>query len=512
LFFDSAGKLKAELKAQGTPIASDNPRNEFWIQENNQIQRWHWESSNPISADSQQPEICSPLLRTAQYEIEGTHATKAESAIAAWTETCEKELRLACQVLEYDPYNADPKQLNETSDAIRSLMQRRTAAQQELQESVHGWSLGTLLCHLIGLSDEEPRRLVSYVREKWEPLADQIRNGFVGIQSCLDSLCSSLTALLADPSCDQAKLNPWLLLAHVSEVDLRQASEWAYLWLGIVEGTTAMIPLLWLPPFVQNERKYTRPAGHALFHKGYWAYPDTAACLREVDRIPIDEKLPESRQESDRSIIKVSAISLDPQGRILISDCVNKRIRRLHLQPDTPMLFQFSGVEGQQVSLQAELGTDGTMSLTKAGKLRVRATRVGMCEIICDGVKNATMELRQPHRLSAGRGNRISLVARTSHYVINVDENGACEKPMGRCGFGAGQLYYPESAAEFDDGVTAVAQNTWNRAIKLFGTEGDEIGAMKLTYRVEDMIILDGRLFVADADNKVFHVYERNVG
>lgn len=139
----------------------------------------------------------------------------------------------------------------------------------------------------------------------------------------------------------------------------------------------------------------------------------------------------------------------------------------------------------------------------------IRITPEGRCEIFSDRVGKGRGEFRYPSYLCLGRQGSLWIVDCRNHRIQKLDAAGTWVLEIGRCGLDNGSLYFPESVAEFADGVVAVAQNRWNRCVKLFSPTGEELGKMALDYDAGGMAIRSERLLVAARGGDSIRVYER---
>ena len=98
---------------------------------------------------------------------------------------------------------------------------------------------------------------------------------------------------------------------------------------------------------------------------------------------------------------------------------------------------------------------------------------------------------------------------RRNHRLLRFTDEGIVTREIGKCGLRDGELFMPEAVAEFEDGIMAVAQNSYNRSIKLFSASGVELGKMPLTYFAPAMLVISRKLYVTDISCGALRVYER---
>jgi hypothetical protein len=547
--YDDLGDLLQEIEIQGTPIPSNLHLNEFWVQNGNKLEWWQWSGSS--EAEEQRPcRIHSPLLRSALTEISLLNTGETLRAIAVWVALLEDGLALADSVLAMAQGEIDVEGLTRASESLCKLSEWRTNAQADVYETLHHWCLGLLECHLLGSTADEPARHIAGARDQWDVLAAPIRQKFTEIQSRIDDSYMLRLHLPKVTSGDRSLVEKWVQTAQTMEADFQQTLEWVYSWHGIVEGGSHLLPLSWHLPVSEGSPEVPRPPGHMVYRQRHQGPKEASRCLNEVARILVGREddpgnphglacSPEGdlfvtlgfRHQVlhlDRGDIVIESIgspgrgagefqkpaclALDRNRRLWVGDLGNNRIQIFDLERGTAEILGSFGSEPGQLIAPSGIcaSADGSMLVADAGNQRIiRITPERRCEIFSDRVGKGRGEFRCPSDLCLGRQGDLWIVDCRNHRIQKLDAGGRWVLEIGRCGLDNGSLYFPESVAEFDDGVVAVAQNQWNRCVKLFSPTGEELGKMALDYDAGGMAIRSERLLVAARDGDSIRVYER---
>jgi hypothetical protein len=346
-----------------------------------------------------------------------------------------------------------------------------------------------------------------------------------GVQNCIDSLYVRRLSAVADGRDQQ----PRMKLELAFELDLRELPRWLYLWSGIVEADSSeLIPSvdiagegIFSPQFLFQTTYRPHRARSPLREVGCISVSsdlcsDSSRPLGSMkNSLPIESyryvqmDIDSRRQKS--AVQVATAISLGPGNQLLAVNPFSARISLIKLLPGVPESIAFSDGHEPPILLQAAVVSDGALSLsqTKSG-LELRISSKGFCEFMAAESGHKILQLRQPFSIAASLSGNTWVVARAEHCIIKMTKSGGWEARFGHFGFECGGFFYPEYAAEFEDGSIAVAQNIWNRSIKLITPKGEEFGAMKLPYKTNGIAVMHGLLFVIEANSDLLHIYERS--
>jgi hypothetical protein len=546
--YDCHGQCQQGVEIHGTPILSNLPLDQFWVQECDRIERWQWDFANPEPEELRPFKIYSPLLRSAQAELSMLDMAQVREAVAGWCVVPDIGLYRADELLAVGRGDIDPERLDLIREGLRPLPEWRSNAEQALHAALHHWCLGLLEYHLLGSAADEPAKQIAGARDQWDVLAAPIRQKFVEIQDRLNDLLMLRLRLQREPNRDDSLVKRWTEVSLAAEADLQQALEGVYRWSGIVEGSEKLWPIPWLLP--ETPFGTDRVPGRVVCRQSHQSYKHLFSCLREVDQIPLgpgnESRNPHSLARSPEGDLFVSlalahqilrldaegniierfgnpgkgagefqgprGLALDSNGRLWVADCDNHRIQVFDLKRNTVEIVGSYGSGLGQFIAPLGIGArpDGSMLVTDSGNHRIiRITSEGKCEIFNDRSGRGRGELRQPTAFYPGGQGSLWLVDQGNHRLQKLDAAADWVQEIGACGLGSGSLFLPESAAEFGDGVVAVAQNRWNRVVKLFSPSGAEVGKMVLNYIAGGMIVDRQRLLVVAMDLDSIRVYER---
>ncbi len=550
LFYGWTGELEQTLEIAGNPIGTSNSPEGFWLQCGRQIERWARDGFDRIRCEPRFLDIRAPLLRTAQAELERFDGVASSTAIRQWTAVVDDGLALADEVLTPERDEAAPD-LNHTLAALCDLPHKLGAAEQRVHETLHGFCLGTLECHLSGSPNGAGSNSIAGARKRWAPLFEPIRTRFAPLAARLDDLRARRLGIAAESLSHRRWADSWCQAAGACEEHLQRTLEWIYRWSGVVEGTQELLPLPWILPLPETLRDQARAPGHAASRRSRWSYTPKPSRLREVHRMPLgaapsplhphglaflDERLFVSLNGGHEvvelhpagnvtrrigtggsaagALRRPAGIVFDGRGRLWVVDSENRRVVLLDLERGSADRIP-SGAESPWLNCHPfGIGrmADGSMLVSDSGNRLVRVRLDGAWDIHTGIQGTGLGEFRNPTQVSPGLGGTLWIVDRNNHRVQKLDSEGRCLQAIGRCGLGHGELFTPESVAQFEDGVVAVAQNRWNRCIKLFTPEGVEFDRTVLTYFAEGMRVHGGRLYVAAMDQDAIVVYEREQG
>ena len=549
------GELCDQIEIHGVPISSDLPLNEFWVQNQERIERWRWNEPKHEPSESRLIKICTPLIRSARQELARVDSGRVRRAVAECTSVVDGELAAADEVIAADGGHSNQEQLDGATARLRSVQERHGKAEQDLHEALHHWCLGTMELRLAGIDAGEPARLIAHARDQWDALAGPIRDRFAEIQNRLDALLMRRLLLSRAAAQDPGAIQAWKQAALQLEAGLQKVLEWVYRWSGVAEPPTERLPLTWVLPLPEVLRNRARAAGHAAFRRTYHSPTPPPSSLRELERIPLADSRdstparPYSLARSPQGELFVSlleghqALRLDPDGKIMqrigrpgkaagefqrptglaldsegrlwVSDSDNHRIQVLDLMHDSVEIIGSYGSQPGQFIAPLGIGArpDGSMLVADTGNCRlVRVAPNGTCDIFSDKIGREIGEVLHPTHFGAGGHGGLWLVDRHNHRIQKLDHEERWTQSIGKCGLFQGCLFLPESVAEFEDGTIAVAQNQWSRGIKLFAPNGVELDRMVLAYYAAGMLVHHKRLFVAATYDDSIRVYERVAG
>ncbi len=410
-----------------------------------------------------------------------------------------------------------------------------------MHEALHHFCLGVLESRLAGDHDA-----VAAATKVWAPLVRPIFDRFAPAAARLEDIRARTLGVTS--LSDRLRTESWRQAGAAFEAHFMGVLEWIYRWSGVVEGTQELLPLPWLLPLPEVLRDKARAPGHAAFRRSRRSYKPKPSRLREVLRIPLGtgpeplhphcisfhdgrlfvslnrghevlEVQPEGGvlrriakpKTAARAFQRPAGIAFDDVGRLWVVDAENRSVEVLDLDRGAAYHVPPGGDSPWQDGHPFGIGrmADGAMLVSDSGNGIVRFRPDGSWDTLVRAEGTGLGEFRHPTQLSPGLEGSLWVVDRNNHRVQRVDPAGRCVQAIGRCGLGRDALFAPESVAQFEDGAVAVAQNRWNRCLKLFTPEGAEFDRTPLTCFAQGMWVHRGRLYVAAMDQDSILVYER---
>jgi hypothetical protein len=229
--YDCRLDLWDRVEIRGEPIPSNLRTNEFWVRDQNYLERWQWSAPEPESLPP--AELFLPLMQTSMAELQLVDAGRIQRAIADLVRVFDEGLALVEDVLRLGRGNPHPGQIQEASEQLRMHPQKRGQPVQDLHEALHHWCLGMLEYDCIRTdADGLPPRILD-ARKLWHACARPIRDRYALLLSHFDELNRMIEnppdAMASDPVYAEA----WKQAALAAELDLQRVAEWVCTWTGV---------------------------------------------------------------------------------------------------------------------------------------------------------------------------------------------------------------------------------------------------------------------------------------
>jgi hypothetical protein len=156
---------------------------------------------------------------------------------------------------------------------------------------------------------------------------------------------------------------------------------------------------------------------------------------------------------------------------------------------------------------------DGSILVADTGNHRiVKIAATGEAVAVYGGLGSGPGQYRFPIWITAGQDRLRStlwVVDQRNHRLQELTSNGQPIREIGGCGLERGSLVWPESVAQFEDGVLAVSMFAYFRSVKLFAPDGAELDRLPLDFCARGILAYERFLMVTEADGDHIRVYER---
>jgi len=547
---DMTGAAWRRILLEGTPVASDLPSNEVWLQSHGCLTRNRWERTPATGASGKRFAL---LQRSLEEMAVGLTCAPPSPVLQELSEllAAVESLSDNLATLSADEVR-DPALAGKVEARMAELNGRLPALSLKLREFTRLSFAGSALVGAYALAAGGMPPQAELATRSAREVAVHMSAKLVDLQQRLDNLIMARTSWPEAPSgtadslasCDLAvarqedhliwlikELLPWAGISLTEEVsrqgDLPSRVETGP-QSGHSEGCLLRLPL----------------RGHA---------PRPSACLREIDRISLevgDQSHPSrpyglaatqdghifatlfglnavAHLDGGWRLLEVLGgeadggtplqgpvgIAADAQDRLWIAELAANRIRVWN--PRVRSLESVQDRSRTPLSLRGphgiSRGHDGAMLIADTGNHRIiRIPAAGDWEAIGARAGTEQGEWRHPFGFCLDEASgRIWVVDHRNHRLQSLPDGGEPGAIIGGCGFGRGNLLWPESAALYADGLLAVAQGRFLRALKLFSGDGEELGRLALDFMPGCMLVSKGLLLVAEFDGNSIRIFER---
>jgi hypothetical protein len=204
-------------------------------------------------------------------------------------------------------------------------------------------------------------------------------------------------------------------------------------------------------------------------------------------------------------------LAVDLNGRLWISDVQNRTIQRYSPADKSFKTFDGTGSRaGTFISPFALCARpNGSMLFIDGSRRVIRITPDENIEIFYEKSGRGITELLEPISICNSTKDGIWIADRRKHRLAKFSDEAALIGSFGKCGIREDELIMPEAAAEFEDGIIAVAQYGCERSIKLFDASGVAKGKILETYYVPSLLVFREKLYVTDMSYGLIRIFER---
>jgi hypothetical protein len=551
-FYGSDGKLKHECDVDGRPVFSNLPRHEFWLQDEDRIQRWTWlPPGTPDKATRPLSENFGLLLSTAHYEMERFSESEAKEALSRTNGVLDDVLALADELLLFEKTGGhDPGVLDRLSERFSRVMRDHRAAEISLHETLHHWCLGIL--ELLLASPAEPCNELTEACEVWRTLIGPTRSRWNALQKRIDDVYIMRLNLAKRLSGDDGLDRRLHSVAEKWESDITEIGRWIYRWSGRIDGSVEILPLPQTIPSPTSCEEEVLCTGSAIQRPAVRRFSDTSSCFREVDRILLRDSSddpptrPHSliRSRDGRFFVSLfgshrvlildqqgnpisslgkpgaqagelrgpAGLAIDDSNRLWVADYSNHRIQ-IFESGTARVIGSRGSEEGRFICpVGIAIQSDGSALVADKGNHRiVKITSSGKCEIFCDRIGGGASEICYPTTFCTHpKDGMIWLVDSRNHRILRICPDGSLEPVLQERGLDTGQLFRPGFVAVFRDDAIVVAHNQWENNLKLFSPNGEEFGKLILDYEPGGLLVAEDHLLVPDFSGDSVRVYRRS--
>jgi hypothetical protein len=156
-------------------------------------------------------------------------------------------------------------------------------------------------------------------------------------------------------------------------------------------------------------------------------------------------------------------------------------------------------------------GLDDSVMVADAGNHRiVKRSPSGSWQVFCGHKGEEPGALKWPIALCRGEDSNqdIWVVDQRNHRIQRFAADGQFVQSIGRCGLEENELLWPNSAVLLPDQTLAVDQSVAGRSVKLFSKKGREIDCLSLDYTPGGMLLWQDRLLITEAEGNHIRVYD----
>ena len=547
---DTTGAVWCQTRLEGTPIASNLPSNEVWVQSIGCLIRKRWQKNLATPQAGKPFALLQRLLepQTIDLGVEPHVLVLHElSDLLAAVESLSDNLIMS--PADEAPNAALPDKLEARMEELNRDLR---AISFKLREFMRPSFAEAAMIGAYALVSGEMPPQAQHVSRIWRELADRLSSELVELQQRLDNLIMARTSQpevphgLADP------LASWKLAIARQEAHLIGIMKELLPCAGI-SLTDQVSRRGDLHPWAETETLSEHPEGCLLKVPTRRRGVKPSTCLQEIDRIslPVGNNSRPARPyglaamqdghifatlfnlnavahlDDGWQVVEVLdeapdnglqlqspvGIATDAHDRLWIIELAANRARiwnpkrrsfeSMHNKSRTPL--SLNGPHG------ISRAPDGAMLIADTGNNRiVRIPAEGDWE--ATGARSGTMpgEWRHPFGFCLDEASGcVWVVDHRNHRLHRLDAGGEGATIIGGCGFGRGKLLWPESAAFYSDGVVAVAQGRFLRTLKLFSRQGEELDQQALDFMPGCMLVCKGLLLVTEFDGNCIRIFER---
>jgi hypothetical protein len=552
-WFDHTGQLLCEAETEGTPVASDRPAHEFWMQSGNQLRLWQLVDSSSKPQRGEKGKPFSALWHAAIEEFSEAERSR-QSPCAQLSSLAESFLGICDELLEQA--DRKPQELSvlrvsrdRASAIFRQLKDRNTS----INEEAHKAFLAALKIRLLYQcrGDEHVDVYVNEARNLFIGDGRKIENAILHAARCLKRTYVRLRQIQKKEE-DSVQEIEALLKQQYQDI-LDSVSE-LLRWSGTRFRYTDLVKVPEILPFRSSGSDLIGPG------LGWIGYPQTkikrdSCWLNEVDRFCV---VPAGRESysNPTSMVRASdgtyfvgisepgnLLQLDREGRVirelLGADCPNDalqgpadmsfdaegrlwilenlghRIRVVDLSSGTSSIISCSpdsqsvvmaplGIccTSAGVILIADSKTDSVLSVTDTGSFRK----------VIGGSGDGPGEFLYPISIFNGFGNTPGafwVVDQGNHRLQRFDLEGRFVSQIQSCETGSNFFLLPHRAAQFSDGTLVVSYRYFDQCLRLLSPEGEELDQLFLDFKPGGIRVYEDLLFVTEWRGQHVRLYQR---
>jgi sugar lactone lactonase YvrE len=216
---------------------------------------------------------------------------------------------------------------------------------------------------------------------------------------------------------------------------------------------------------------------------------------------------------SEKKLGNPQGIAVDDKGRIWVSIPSENRIEII--DPAKRQRHSLEEMAGNSPCLNWPIGIykafDERMLIADAMNNRILITDAnGQISTLVGGQGKHPGELRHPIAFcGSGENAEFWAVEIRNHRLQRFNLDGQFLGEIGGFGLGKGHFVLPDSAAIFDDGLLAVSQWQFSRAVKLFSKDGNELETLQVDYSPWGILAHKSILLVCEGLGNHIRIYER---
>lgn len=545
-FYDAAGALAHSTPLTGTPVPSNLPSNELWLQTETGVYREQiifpaasndFGSTHPI------------LIRESEAGLASLNENKVRSEVAAILQLIDKFIDHANHLTtELKNRQSTISGSNGWEERVNGLLEEWNQRLGLFYAALHTFSLSILELRLTLCSEAFERSPAS----KWNLLHKPFASKLAPLALSSEDLFLSYLPLTLSSGTDFASGKPEpILSAERLTVAMRQIAEWLLKWTGLNYRICARLAMPCSASNLDVLRKPVHPSGSALLRE---IPGKDRFLLREL--VPIDcaitneapgmasyiaadraGKLYVSLQKANRIVgidehgasrtilgeggaSKVlnqpTGIAFDAADRLWIADSGNHRI--VAFDPpykEDNLAIELGNHETPFVQPHGLVAmVDGTILATDLVTNTVyRIIPHAAPNVVLSTIGSGLDQVRYPNSFCLDilePQQYVWLVEKRNHRLLKLDTSYRGVEALGSIGIGPGHLYYPMTMAIFSDGVIAVAQGLPYPSLIFLNANGRELARLYLDYYAFGVLIRDDILYVCDHAGDLVHRYIRS--